>query len=163
MSEIYEAIKEPSANKVLATFYIEAQCGDTTRFVHDQLWPSWQKLYDTNQIIWRVVPFGKAQCYSQPDNDYKCECQHGEDECELNQLMNCVIKHVRRIDHLLDCASGKEGRRLLSEAGELTKQIDLTFVPWIELNGKRSVDAMYALHENLCNLMPNKPKQCFNN
>ncbi|KHN73460.1 GILT-like protein C02D5.2, partial [Toxocara canis] len=181
-------------NIVTASFYIEAQCPDTTRFVHSQLWQAWQKLSSSNRIQWILVPFGKAQCLLQSNNDFSCHCQHGPNECELNQLMNCAIeqlryptrymplinciqgranlldarkqcldgRHITSVSRLLDCASGPEGRRLLARAGQLTMQLQppLTFVPWITLDGIRSVDAMYDLTENLCNSLIPPPPQC---
>ncbi|VDN44087.1 unnamed protein product [Gongylonema pulchrum] len=54
-------------NKVNLAVYIEAQCGDTSRFVHRQLLPTWEKLSVTNRISLKIVPFGKATC--QPTGD----------------------------------------------------------------------------------------------
>ncbi|MCP9261267.1 hypothetical protein DINM_004647 [Dirofilaria immitis] len=134
-------------NIVDLAVYIEAQCPDTTRFVHRQLLPTWQTISVTNRISLKIVPFGKAVC-NPVGNDYRCECQHGPPECELNQLMNCVIdivgdpyKYVPVISciqgkrdlrsagskclsklhvstkSILRCAEGEEGRRLLAKAG----------------------------------------------
>lgn len=80
----------------------------------------------------------------------RCECQHGETECEINQLMNCVIDQLgfpeRYLDHIVcmqgkysfeealkctenttlnkerirECAKGKRGRRLLALSGQKT-------------------------------------------
>ncbi|VDO26079.1 unnamed protein product, partial [Onchocerca flexuosa] len=134
-------------NVVNLAVYIEAQCPDTSRFVHRQLLPTWQNMSVTNRISLKIVPFGKAKCFPF-DNDYSCECQHGPPECELNQLMNCILEMVsdphqyvpvisciqgKRDLHsaglkclsklhisakrILRCAEGEEGRRLLAKAG----------------------------------------------
>ncbi|CAG9533619.1 unnamed protein product [Cercopithifilaria johnstoni] len=67
--KIFELIKpqtsEVSAKNVVnLTIYIEAQCPDTSRFVHRQFLPTWQELSVTNRISIKIVPFGKAKCYS---------------------------------------------------------------------------------------------------
>uniref|UniRef100_F1LC97 GILT-like protein n=1 Tax=Ascaris suum TaxID=6253 RepID=F1LC97_ASCSU len=196
MGDIKGAVheKETAGNVLAASFFIEAHCPDTTRFVHSQLWQAWQRLFATNRIVWTVVPFGKARCLPRGNSDFSCQCQHGPNECELNQLMNCAIDQLRypsnymplinciqgkadlldarrqcldgqqlvSVSRLLDCASGIEGRRLLARAGQVTMQLQppLTFVPWITLDGVRSVDAMYDLTENLCNRLIPPPPQC---
>uniref|UniRef100_A0A0R3RSY6 Gamma interferon inducible lysosomal thiol reductase n=1 Tax=Elaeophora elaphi TaxID=1147741 RepID=A0A0R3RSY6_9BILA len=143
----------PAGNVVNLAVYIEAQCPDTSRFVHRQLLPAWQELSITNRISIKIVPFGKAKC-SPVGSDYSCECQHGPLECELNELMNCVIEMVGnpreyvpvisciqgkrdlrsaglkclsklRIPNkrILQCAEGEEGRKLLAKAGEETEHL----------------------------------------
>ncbi|EFO24944.1 interferon gamma-inducible thiol reductase [Loa loa] len=142
-----------AGNIVNLAVYIEAQCPDTSRFVHRQLLPTWQELSVTNRISLKIVPFGKGTCH-RVGSDYSCECQHGPLECELNQLMNCVIEMIRiprqyvpvisciQGKHdlrsaeskclskllvpnksILRCAEGKEGRRLLAKAGAETKHL----------------------------------------
>ncbi|VDN42599.1 unnamed protein product [Gongylonema pulchrum] len=96
--------------------YIEAQCGDTSRFVHRQLLPTWEKLSVTNRISLKIVPFGKATCQPTGD-DYSCECQHGQSECELNQLMNCVIDMVPDPHSHVPTISCIQGKRDLLSAG----------------------------------------------
>lgn len=42
----------------------------------------------------------------------RCNCQHGNNECELNALMNCVIEKVgfaERYLPIIDCIQGKGG------------------------------------------------------
>uniref|UniRef100_A0A0N5AN55 GDNF domain-containing protein n=1 Tax=Syphacia muris TaxID=451379 RepID=A0A0N5AN55_9BILA len=76
-------------NVVQVEVYSEAQCGDSTRFTRRQLWPTYQKFEHTRRLQVSVISFGKASC--QPEaGDYNCRCQHGQRECDLNQLMNCV-------------------------------------------------------------------------
>lgn len=140
------------ANVVYLTVYMEAQCPDTTGFIRRQLLPSWSRLGSTNRLSVAIVPFGKASC-SHENDDYTCECQHGKDECELNQLMNCAIEllpdpesHIPLIgcvqgkdnliaafksclaehsssDWLWKCSIGKQGRRLHALAGNKTAAI----------------------------------------
>uniref|UniRef100_A0A1I7ZQH7 Gamma interferon inducible lysosomal thiol reductase n=1 Tax=Steinernema glaseri TaxID=37863 RepID=A0A1I7ZQH7_9BILA len=98
-----------TGNNVNLAVYMESQCPDTTRFIHKQLTPTWKLLSSTQRIDLTVVPFGKARC--EPDgDDFKCQCQHGENECLLNQLMNCVIDQFGFPDKyipVIDCIQGK--------------------------------------------------------
>uniref|UniRef100_A0A914WSP6 GILT-like protein C02D5.2 n=1 Tax=Plectus sambesii TaxID=2011161 RepID=A0A914WSP6_9BILA len=90
--------------------YIEAKCPDTTRFVQSQLWPTWQKLGKSARFHVTLIPFGKARCHPK-DDDFQCDCQHGPNECILNQLMNCLIEaHPRTETHLphIRCIQGKQ-------------------------------------------------------
>lgn len=139
-------------NVVLLTLYIESQCPDTTGFIKRQLMPTWRRLSSTKRLNVQIIPFGKASC-TQEDGDYICQCQHGSVECELNQLMNCVIdllpkpsQHIPIIgciqggsdlksvfnrclnghtsaSRLWECSTSKEGRALLYSAGERTAKI----------------------------------------
>ncbi|VBB33077.1 unnamed protein product [Acanthocheilonema viteae] len=104
-------------NIVNLAVYIEAQCPDTSRFVHRQLLSTWQELSVTNRISLKIVPFGKAKCDPVGDSDYSCECQHGPAECELNQLMNCVIEMVRNPHYYVPVISCIQGKRDLRSAG----------------------------------------------
>ncbi|VDD88413.1 unnamed protein product [Enterobius vermicularis] len=76
-------------NVVRVEAYVEAQCGDSTRFTRRQLWPVYEKFAKTKRFDVSVIVFGKASCQPVAD-DYSCRCQHGQRECDLNQLMNCV-------------------------------------------------------------------------
>lgn len=167
-------------NTVSLEIYIESQCPDTTHFMRKQFYPAWQKLSGTGRVDLKVIPFGKARCTPR-DDDFSCQCQHGPGECELNQLMNCVIEEIgfpekyvpivnciqgkwdmeqtKReclssqpqlpVNKLMECATGPRGRRLLAVSGQKTAglQPPLDFVPWIIIDGERSVDAMYDLRE----------------
>jgi interferon gamma-inducible protein 30 len=98
-------------NTVHVSIYMEAQCPDTSRFIKRQLVPTWQRLRSTGRVEFNIVPFGKARCEPVNDNDYKCECQHGEDECLLNQLMNCAMHEFGSPDHyipIIGCIQGSD-------------------------------------------------------
>ncbi len=115
----------PSGNVINLEVYMEAQCPDTTRFIMKQLWPTWQNLSSTKRLQLSLIPFGKARCQPKDGGDfsytffplfhrllffYRCQCQHGTTECELNQLMNCVIEQLPQPDlylSFLHCIQGK--------------------------------------------------------
>lgn len=103
--QIMAPVAEPKLNTVRLEIYMESQCPDTSRFFHKQMMKAWASLGHTNRIDLTLVPFGKARCVSKGD-DFECSCQHGQNECELNQLMNCVIERVGfpdRIVPIIDC------------------------------------------------------------
>uniref|UniRef100_A0A183CAJ9 Gamma-interferon inducible lysosomal thiol reductase n=1 Tax=Globodera pallida TaxID=36090 RepID=A0A183CAJ9_GLOPA len=105
---------QKKGNTVHLTVYMEAQCPDTTGFIRRQLLPAWSRLGATNRVNVSIVPFGKARCAqteAEEGEDYRCECQHGQNECELNQLMNCAIEFLPDADSyvpLIGCVQGKE-------------------------------------------------------
>ncbi|VDN07860.1 unnamed protein product [Thelazia callipaeda] len=105
----------PAYSVVNLAVYIESQCSDTSSFIHRRLLPAWKELSVTNRISIKIVPFGKAKCYKF-DSSYNCECQHGPSECELNQLMNCVIYVVRDPLTYVPMISCIQGRRDLNSA-----------------------------------------------
>uniref|UniRef100_A0AC35U731 Gamma interferon inducible lysosomal thiol reductase GILT n=1 Tax=Rhabditophanes sp. KR3021 TaxID=114890 RepID=A0AC35U731_9BILA len=182
-----------SETKVHLAIFMESQCPDTSHYIHKSLMEAWNKLGSTGRVILDIVPFGKARCES-INGDYKCECQHGEEECKNNILMNCVMYHIKdpityvpfvnciqgkdTYDIAFDlciknkngalektlktCSTTKEGRQLLAIAGRKTAALNpgINFVPWVMIDGKREIDAYYALEENLCNRLSPKPEQC---
>jgi interferon, gamma-inducible protein 30 len=93
----------------VAVFY-EALCGDSYRFVINQLYPNYADLADYIRL--EFVPFGKAEvclekrgsfvrsrikgyCYFQSVNGGESFiCQHGPDECRLNMVMSCVLHNL---------------------------------------------------------------------
>lgn len=113
--------------------YLEAQCGDSTHFLLSQLKPFWLEFIQSERIVFEIIPFGKARCVPVVDdfkyfisildlelirirrrrmgkNFFRCVCQHGPEECLLNQLMNCVIDELyvpERYFPILFCLQGK--------------------------------------------------------
>uniref|UniRef100_A0A914ED70 Uncharacterized protein n=1 Tax=Acrobeloides nanus TaxID=290746 RepID=A0A914ED70_9BILA len=97
-------------NVVNVEVYMEAECKDTTRFMRQQLLPTWDLLKDTGRVIIQLIPFGKADCQKDGD-DYHCHCHHNESECDLNKLMNCVIEQLPDQNlhiPIIGCIQGKE-------------------------------------------------------
>ncbi|KAJ1367470.1 hypothetical protein KIN20_028384 [Parelaphostrongylus tenuis] len=108
--EIMSRTLPPKVNKVSLEIYMESKCPDTSRFMHKQLMKSWSMLSNTGRIELTMIPFGKARCVATAGDDYKCTCQHGKDECILNQLMNCVIERITVPDRtvpIIDCIQGR--------------------------------------------------------
>ncbi|VDM52128.1 unnamed protein product [Angiostrongylus costaricensis] len=125
----------PKLNKVSLEIYMESKCPDTSRvdkvfhfflkflfafftydfsfhfrFLHKQLMKTWSMLSNTGRIELTMIPFGKARCVATTGDDYECTCQHGESECLLNQLMNCVLERIGVPDRtvpIIDCIQGR--------------------------------------------------------
>lgn len=53
---------------------------------------------------------GNANCYPTYNNDFQCTCQHGEPECQLNILQNCIQSYVPNMDQYLDVIACVQGR-----------------------------------------------------
>ncbi len=127
---------------------MESQCPDTTAFIEEQLWPVWQELKDSIELS--VIPFGKASWHATTSGDFSFQCQHGQRECEGNQLMCCGIERLReprlylpyircvqgrevddtadcnraaRLSHrqMITCAKGRQGRILHQRMGVATE------------------------------------------
>ncbi|KAF8360488.1 hypothetical protein PRIPAC_87411 [Pristionchus pacificus] len=111
--DVYMEAKCPDTSRVTVFWrygYMDAQCPDSSRFIRAQLMPAWKKLSATGRVDWNLIPFGKARCIERPDGDFDCTCQHGANECVLNQLMNCVIEtiqHPDRFMEVVECIQGK--------------------------------------------------------
>ncbi|CAP35620.1 Protein CBG18106 [Caenorhabditis briggsae] len=108
-------VVEPVVNNVKLDIYMEAQCPDTSRFFRQQLKKAWDLLGRLNRIELNVIPFGKARC-TERGNDFECQCQHGPTECEINQLMNCVIDRYGFPHIYLPAVLCMQGKYSLDEA-----------------------------------------------
>uniref|UniRef100_A0A0K0F6U3 Gamma interferon inducible lysosomal thiol reductase GILT n=1 Tax=Strongyloides venezuelensis TaxID=75913 RepID=A0A0K0F6U3_STRVS len=166
-----------NSHVVTVQVFGESLCPDTTNFFDYYFLRFVSEFENEIDVDISYTPFGKAYC-KEVDNDFNCVCQHGQLECQLNALQNCVINIYKNFnDHfpiihciqektsiddaaskcfgkmdegminlLSECAKGKEGRRLLSNAGNTTNQYaeGLNFVPWIVINGEANMDAYYS-------------------
>ncbi|CAD5212811.1 unnamed protein product [Bursaphelenchus okinawaensis] len=102
--------KKPTGNTVTLEVYMEAQCPDTSAFIHRQLVPTWAKLGHLQRINVTIVPFGKASCTPNGE-DFSCDCQHGPTECDLNAMMNCAMERLvqpREYVPLIGCIQGSD-------------------------------------------------------
>uniref|UniRef100_A0AC34QGA4 Gamma interferon inducible lysosomal thiol reductase n=1 Tax=Panagrolaimus sp. JU765 TaxID=591449 RepID=A0AC34QGA4_9BILA len=112
-----KVIDTQSGNVVHVSIYMEAQCPDTSRFISKQLLPTFQHLKSTGRVEIELVAFGKARCERTGD-DFKCYCQHGSDECELNQLMNCAIHDLGFAESYVPLIGCIQGSNSLGQALE---------------------------------------------
>ncbi|CAI5442126.1 unnamed protein product [Caenorhabditis angaria] len=71
--------------------------------------PMWNSLQNTATVNLTYHPFGIAQCQKQNDG-IKCQCQHGNQECIMNQLQACVIAALevpQLYMRVVNCIQGK--------------------------------------------------------
>lgn len=78
-------------DSVKVDLYYEALCPYCRQFITEQLFPVWNKLYDTKIMNVTIVPYGNALETEISPGKYRYECQHGPDECTLNAIENCVM------------------------------------------------------------------------
>ncbi|PAV68408.1 hypothetical protein WR25_09755 [Diploscapter pachys] len=125
--------KEPKLNSVNLEIYMESQCPDTSRFMHKQMMPAWEKLSHTGRIDLTIIPFGKARCVEK-GGDYE----------------------------MRECTESPRGRKLLALSGSRTASLKpaVNFIPWIMIDGERNTDAIYDLTENLCKKLEPAPEEC---
>ncbi|KAH6935956.1 hypothetical protein HPB50_011690 [Hyalomma asiaticum] len=81
------------------TLFYEGLCPDCHDFFLDQLWPTYNKLEEYMHVD--LVPFGKAEVKVVNDT-VTFECQHGPQECYVNQVQTCAVKYVHPVRKLLD-------------------------------------------------------------
>ncbi|XP_043268645.1 gamma-interferon-inducible-lysosomal thiol reductase-like [Venturia canescens] len=86
----------PDEKTVLnVTVYYEALCGDSIRFVNQQLAPSYEGLKEHLKIDF--VPYGKAeQSRNEKTGEWSFDCQHGPDECKGNRDQACALDAINK-------------------------------------------------------------------
>ncbi|CAI5446429.1 unnamed protein product [Caenorhabditis angaria] len=112
----FEQIKpSETGNTVKIDLYVESLCPDTSRFFRQQLSKMWDLLGGSSRIQLTISPFGKARCVEE-NNDFKCQCQHGNLECEINQLQNCIIDRTGFPEKFVPAVLCMQGKHSLEEA-----------------------------------------------
>lgn len=158
--------------------YVEAQCPFSTRFFANHLMPFVQRFPNVMNLT--IIPYGNTECHRGFDGRITCKCFHGPDECQLNQLMNCVIhRHPYIYDHLntvaciqgqpeiftaqrnclagrpdeallMRCARSIKGFRLHLKSGVKTLKTGVENVPWITIDGQYNKASEYNFHREVC-------------
>lgn len=81
------------------TLYYEGLCPDCHEFILGQLWPTFGKLEEYLELD--LVPFGNAHM-KVSNGTITFDCQHGPDECFVNEVQTCAVKYVHPQRKLLD-------------------------------------------------------------
>lgn len=81
------------------TLYYEGLCPDCHEFILNQLWPTYAKLEEYLQLD--LLPFGNAEM-KVSNGTITFQCQHGPDECYINEVQTCAVKYVHPTRKLLD-------------------------------------------------------------
>ncbi|XP_068211175.1 gamma-interferon-inducible lysosomal thiol reductase-like [Palaemon carinicauda] len=90
-SALVAATNAAEADPVKIGVYEESFCPGCRYFATRQLAPTYEELRDIMDVY--LSAYGMAQEW--PDGEgYKFECQHGPEECDGNQIHDCVYKYV---------------------------------------------------------------------
>ena len=80
---------------VSITLLYEALCPFCRTFITEQLYPAFNRLKSTKVIkSINLVPYGLAYKGKNKNNQYKYFCQHGQVECQINTMENCIIHYA---------------------------------------------------------------------
>merc|ERR1712002_620928 len=80
---------DTNGNPVKVNLYFETLCGDTIRFIKEQLWPTHQALKGSGVVDVTFYPYGNAKQVLR-HGMWHFTCQHHEKECQLNLVEVCV-------------------------------------------------------------------------
>ncbi|KAH9373041.1 hypothetical protein HPB48_010016 [Haemaphysalis longicornis] len=81
------------------TLYYEGLCHGCHHFILEQLWPTYAKLEEYLNLD--LLPFGFARM-KVSNGTVTFHCQHGPDECYVNEVQTCAVKYVHPTKKLLD-------------------------------------------------------------
>ncbi|XP_065070124.1 gamma-interferon-inducible lysosomal thiol reductase-like [Rhopilema esculentum] len=74
--------------------YFESLCPDSIKFIIEQLYPTYQKLYGKHIFKVDLVPYGNVKETKKGDH-WQFSCQHGEEECLGNIIETCAIHELQ--------------------------------------------------------------------
>ena len=75
--------------KVKVSLYYESLCPWSTKYISEQLYPTYQKL--GRHIDLDYIPYGNAKTTYHPSNSsFTFRCQHGPEECLGNKIQGCL-------------------------------------------------------------------------
>jgi len=97
---VLASVSSPAPDMLHLKVYYESLCGDSKRFMEEQLKPTWTELHDI--LVVDVVAYGKANDTATSDGGYTFECQHGAEECRGNMMLACAREHISSHDDYID-------------------------------------------------------------
>ncbi|KAH7953678.1 hypothetical protein HPB49_011119 [Dermacentor silvarum] len=104
-----------SQNVVNITLFYEGLCPGCHSFILDQLHPTYGKLQDYLNVD--ILPFGNAHI-DVVNGTVKFHCQHGPDECYINEVHTCAVKYVHPTRKLLDFVACMLSQNVPTKAGK---------------------------------------------
>ncbi|XP_018334095.1 gamma-interferon-inducible lysosomal thiol reductase isoform X2 [Agrilus planipennis] len=75
--------------KLRVSIYYEVLCPDSSRFIREQFYPTYNKLSPFLDVDF--VPYGKARRWMTRDGKWQFKCQHDKAECVGNKREGCVL------------------------------------------------------------------------
>jgi len=78
------------AKPVEVVLFLESLCPDCKEFITNQLFPTWMLPGLSNIFDLKLVPYGNAR-EIQKGGSWVFTCQHGPNECQLNQIETCAL------------------------------------------------------------------------
>jgi len=127
--------------------YYESLCGDSQRFMENQLQPTWNELHDI--MVVDVVAYGKANDTATSDGGYTFECQHGAEECRGNMMLACAREHISSHDDYIDFSICAMVAEYPPDAGEqCAKDLNIEYADILKcVETKESQTALHDLGE----------------
>ncbi|XP_077517441.1 gamma-interferon-inducible lysosomal thiol reductase-like [Amblyomma americanum] len=109
------AARASQTKVVNITLYYEGLCGGCHAFILDQLHPTYGKLEQYLNID--LLPFGNADM-KKANGTVVFNCQHGPDECYINEVQTCAVQYVHPTRKLLDFVACMLSHNDPTKAGE---------------------------------------------
>lgn len=109
LGQVTDGTVAPVEGPIDVVLYIESRCMHSSQFIKNHLMPFYEE-HPTVIHELKIVPFGIAECIREPSTgDVNCTCQHRKPECDMNQLMNCIMAYRPRSEHLgmIACIQGR--------------------------------------------------------
>lgn len=97
------------AEPIKIDLYYEAFCGGCRKFILEQLYPTFQKLYSTGIFEIALYPYGNAH-EKKVGQKWEFECQHGSEECQMNLVETCalhLLNHPQQFMPYIQCVENK--------------------------------------------------------
>merc|ERR1711887_234656 len=86
--------------------YYESLCPYSRQFIREEVFPAYQDLSDYFDVFF--VAYGNAETTGSLESGFSISCQHGQRECEGNEVQACTVKYVEDMwkqVYLLNCMS----------------------------------------------------------
>lgn len=108
--------------------YYEAFCGGCQKFIREQLYPAYQKLYNKGVFEISLFPYGNAH-EKQVGDKWQFECQHGEEECRMNLLETCAVHLLSHPHQFMPYIHCVESNPSLGNAEKCAKDLQIEWDP----------------------------------
>jgi len=155
-TRIFNELNRYSASPVKVDVHFETYCPDSIAFYLGQVFPTWSKLKDSGVLDLNLFVYGKAFSIPLNDGSYAFSCQHGQKECDVNTIENCIIKHSGdRNVYMPVIKCIEEDRNHLAVSQQCSESYGLN---WSEIEtcwkGDEGMELMYKTGEVTHNLDP---------